>query len=326
MSGKQDRGSRASGRASQATRGAPRTPRPLFDSGALEGFALATLMRLFGVLKAETASNLAGRLARMIGPFLPVSRTAYGNLTVAMPELDRQAQRRIVHGMWESLGRTAGEFPHLRHLQRDTASGPGWELQGEEILRALAASGGPILFFSGHIGNWEILPRAAALYGLPCANFYRAASTPQVDALIRRMREDNVGVATGYFPKGSKGARAALRHLGQGGNLAMLVDQKMNDGIEARFFGLPAMTASAAASLALHFRCPIVPALAQRIGPARLRVIIEPPLLLPDTGNRASDVQSLTQAANDVLERWIRASPESWLWLHRRFPKASAPR
>ena len=293
-------------------------------SGALEGFAFATLMRLFGLLKAETASNFAGRLARAVGPCLPVTRTAYGNLTVALPELDRQAQRRIVLGMWESLGRTAGEFPHLKHLQRDTPSGPGWELHGEDILRELAAKGGPMIFFSGHIGNWEILPRAAALYGLPCANFYRAASTPQVDALIRRMRADNAGIATGYFPKGSKGARAALRHLGQGGNLAMLVDQKMNDGIEARFFGLPAMTASAAASLALHFRCPVVPALARRIGPARLRVIIEPALPLPDTGTRAGDVQSLTQTLNDVLETWIRESPDSWLWLHRRFPKTVA--
>ncbi len=288
---------------------------------ALEGFALTTLMRLLQTLRAETASTFAGRFARFVGPLLPVSRTAYANLSRALPELDRQAQRQIVRGMWDSLGRTAGEFAHLSRLQRDTPVGAGWELQGEDILRDLAAQDGPKIFFSGHIGNWEILPRAAALYGLPCANFYRAASTPQVDALIRRMREDNVGEATGYFPKGRKGARAALRHLGQGGNLAMLVDQKMNDGIQAHFFGQPAMTAPALASMALHFRCPVIPARVQRIGPARLRVIIEPALALPDTGDRASDVLSLTQAVNDVLETWIRASPESWLWLHRRFPK-----
>jgi KDO2-lipid IV(A) lauroyltransferase len=293
--------------------------------GALEGFALSALVRLLRGVKAETASTLAGRFARAIGPLLPVSRTAYANLNAAMPDLDEKNKNRIVLAMWESLGRTAGEFAHLRHLQRDTQSGAGWELQGEDILRELAAKGGPMIFFSGHIGNWEILPRAAALYGLPCANFYRAASTPQVDALIRRMRAENVGEATAYFPKGSKGARAALRHLGRGGNLAMLVDQKMNDGIEARLFGLPAMTAPALASLALHFRCPVIPAVTRRIGPARLRVIIEPPLPLPNTGNRARDVQSLTQDVNDVLERWIRAAPESWLWLHRRFPKTTVP-
>ncbi len=282
---------------------------------------MSTLIRLLRGMSAGAASTVAGRFARIVGPALPVSRVAYANLVTAMPELDAAARRRIVRGMWESLGRTAGEFPHLATLQRDTASGPGWELDGEDILYKLAAEGGPVIFFSGHIGNWEILPRAAAACGFPCANFYRAASNAEVDAIIRGVRAQTVGEAVDYFPKGRRGARQALRHLGRGGHLAMLVDQKMNDGIEARFFGLPAMTAPALAGLALHFRCPVIPAVVRRIGPARLRVVIEPPLALPQSGDRAADVASLTQTVNDVLERWIRASPESWLWLHRRFPK-----
>jgi KDO2-lipid IV(A) lauroyltransferase len=81
------------------------------------------------------------------------------------------------------------------------------------------------------------------------------------------------------------------------------------------------MTAPAAASLALHFRCPLVPAICRRVGPARLRLTVEPPLTLPDSTDRVRNVQDLTQTVNDVLERWIRAEPESWLWLHRRWPK-----
>ncbi|HTR17703.1 MAG TPA: lysophospholipid acyltransferase family protein, partial [Acetobacteraceae bacterium] len=109
--------------------------------------------------------------------------------------------------------------------------------------------------------------------------------------------------------------------LARGGYLAMLTDQKMNDGVEARFFGLPAMTASALAALALRFRCPVVPSHVERIGPARFRLICEPPLPLPDSGDRQADIRQLTQQVNDALERWIRERPESWLWLHRRWPK-----
>ena len=123
------------------------------------------------------------------------------------------------------------------------------------------------------------------------------------------------------FPKGAKGARQAIAHLRRGGMLAMLVDQKLNDGVQASFFGLPAMTASAAAAFALHFRCPLVPARAQRIGPARLLLSVEEPLPLPDTGNRSHDVLALTQQVNYVLERWIRDDPGAWLWMHRRWPK-----
>ena len=125
---------------------------------------------------------------------------------------------------------------------------------------------------------------------------------------------------TQMFAKGKAGARQTLAHLARGGRLAMLMDQKMNDGIEARFFGRPAMTAPGLAALALRLRCPVIPSFVERLGPARFRVTCERPLALPDTGDRTADIASLTQMVNDTLERWIRAKPESWLWLHRRWP------
>ncbi len=288
--------------------------------------AAALLLRILGALPPASASNVAGWVASTVGPLLPVSRVARKNLQAAMPTLSSSERENIVRGAWESLGRTVGEFPHLGRLAENTTSGPGWAVEGVAHLAALAARGGPAIFFSGHIGNWEILPRASAVHGLPCANFYRAAGNAGVDALIRRLRREAAGqAATGqdmpFFPKGRAGARQALLHLKGGGFLAMLVDQKMNDGIEARFFGLPAMTAPAAASLALHFRCPLVPAVVRRAGPARFRLVVEAPLALPDSGDRARDVLILTQSVNDVLERWIRDAPNSWLWLHRRWPK-----
>ena len=123
------------------------------------------------------------------------------------------------------------------------------------------------------------------------------------------------------FRKGARGARLALAHLRQGGSLGMLVDQKMNDGIETRFFGRAAMTAPAAAMLALRTGCPLLLGHVQRLGPARLRVIVEPAAAITPSGDAQQDAAALTQAINDRLEGWIREHPESWLWLHRRFAK-----
>ena len=287
-----------------------------------EALLVQTLIKTFSLLPPATASTLAGTIAATLGPILPVSRVAHANLAAAMPELNTTARRQIVRGAWEQLGRTVGELPHIAALAQNTPSGPGWEVSGEDILACLAQRGGPVIFFSGHIGNWEILPRAANRYGLPVASFYRAAQNTRVDRMIIALREDAAGHALKLIPKGAAGARQAVGHLRGGGCLAMLVDQKLNDGIEARFFGLPAMTAPAAATFALHFRCPLVPARSERIGPARLRLVVEPPLALPDTGDRKADVAALTQSVADVLERWIRLDPASWLWLHRRWKKA----
>ena len=284
---------------------------------AVELWAARGAVALLRRLGPVPASNLGGALARTVGLRLPVSRTADSNLRRALPELDAAARRRVVRGVWDNLGRTVAELPHMGALG-PTPAGPGWEVAGGEHLVALVRGGGPVLMFGGHLGNWEMLPPVTASYGLPFANIYRASPNAGVDALVRQLREAaNPGMP--QFPKGARGARDALAHVRRGGSLGLLVDQKMNDGVEATFFGLPAMTANALASIAVSRRLPVVGANVIRLGPARCRVVVEPPLVLPATGDRQADVLALTQTINDSLERWVRARPEGWLWLHRRW-------
>jgi KDO2-lipid IV(A) lauroyltransferase len=290
-----------------------------------EARAAALLLRLLGALPPAAASDLGGWVARMVGPWLPASAVAHANLRAAMPALTAAERTRIVRGVWDNLGRTVAELPHLAALKRDTPSGPGFTVRNEAVLARLAAQGGPAIFCSAHIGNWEFLQAAAASCGTPFAGFYRAATNTLADRVIQDVRARAVGRSLPLFNKGAAGARAAMRHLGAGGRLGVLVDQKMNDGITARFFGLPAMTAPAAAALALRYRCPVICGHVERLGPARLCLVAEDPLELPDSGDRQADIAALTQQINDVIERWIRARPESWLWLHRRWPKHVVP-
>ncbi len=142
--------------------------------------ALVGTLRRFGPV---ACSNLGGRIARLLGPLLPVSRVADRNLSDVLPELDAATRHRVIDGMWDNLGRNVLELPHLASFAR-TASGPGWEVEGERHLVALRDGDVPALFFSGHLGNWEmVLPIALAL-GITVAGFYRASSNPEVDRAI----------------------------------------------------------------------------------------------------------------------------------------------
>lgn len=286
-------------------------------------YALArTALALFRALGPAGASNAAGWIARTIGPLLPVSRVAHVNLAIAIPTLDRPARNRIVRAMWDSLGRTLGEFPHLGRLPEGPGTHPGWTIDNPATIDRLAAAGGPAILVSGHFGNWEMLPAAGAHHGLVAASFYRAPDNPAIDALMLGVRTATLGEGAKLFPKGGAGARQALKHLSNGGFIGILNDQKMNDGIQTSLFGRPAMTAPAAAAFALRLRCPVIPCYVLRDGPARLRVVVEPPLPLPNTTDRTADILALTQAINDRIEAWALARPEAWLWLHRRFDKA----
>jgi KDO2-lipid IV(A) lauroyltransferase len=280
--------------------------------------AAAQFLRWLG---ATRASNLGGVITRTVGPLLPLSKVAHRNLAAAMPELDAPARRRIVRQVWDNLGRTMAEMPILPVIGLSD-EGPGWELIREPGLLAADFSRGAI-YFAGHLANWELMMALSRNFHFDFGVLYRAPANAAVDEFVRNLRNAYGGETMVHFRKGAIGARLALGHLKHGHILGLLADQKTNDGIAVPFFGRPAMTAPAVASLALKYRVPLIPAHALRLGPARFRVILETPLAFPNTGDRQQDIYELTLAVNQCLERWIREQPGDWLWLHRRWPNES---
>jgi len=264
------------------------------------------------------ASNVFGAVARMIGPRLKVSKIAEQNLRAAMPDLDDAARRTIIRAVWDNLGRTLGELPHLSRLEM-TSAGPGFEVVGGEHLLGLGDD--PVIFVSAHYGNWEAFPPIAARSGILASSIYRTSANPLVDQLTLNLRRAGVRRDIPLFPKGTAGLRRAYVHLIGGGKLGMVVDQKLNEGIEAKLFGMLAMTSPTAAVLALKLKCRVIPGHVNRIGPARLRLTLEGPLFHPATLDRANDVNALTQTINDRIETWVRHMPGQWLWLHRRWSR-----
>ena len=282
----------------------------------LEALSARLALALFGALPIDRASALGGAIGRLIGPLLPVHRVARRNLERAFPERDRAAIDAILRGMWDNLGRVAAEYPHLGEI--DVYAGDGRVvLVGAENVDRLREDGIGGIFFAAHLGNWEIASLSATQNGIPLVHIYRPANNPLVETMLRRLRAPIGGV---HHAKGAKGAKELLAALKRGEHLAMLVDQKLNDGLAVPFFGRPAMTAPALAQLALKFRCPVVPARVERLAGAHFRLTLYPPLALPDSGDRHRDVGELMTTVNALFERWIRERPAEWLWVHRRWP------
>jgi KDO2-lipid IV(A) lauroyltransferase len=273
------------------------------------------LFALFRLLPFQLASAIGGGIGRSIGPLLPASRIARRNLAAAFPDKDAGEIEGIIRGVWDNLGRVAGEYPHMLRL-RIYEPGSPVEVVGADIVDRLAADGKPAVLFTGHIANWEIMRACLLQRGLDMVAVYRAANNPWIDRLLLHGRNDLKG---GLFPKGSAGARASLAAMKQGKHLCVLVDQKMNDGIAAPFFDRTAMTVGAPVELARRFDCPLVPVRAERLGGARFRVTVMEPMTLEQSEDRHADVRLGVAAMNAVLESWIRERPEQWLWVHRRW-------
>ena len=283
-----------------------------------EAAALSAILAAFGALPVDWASAIGGWIGRTIGPRLGISRRAFKNLRRAMPANSDAENRRIVGGMWDNLGRLVAELPHLDAIC--AAGSERVEIVNGDDIASLRNASQPTILFGGHFANWEVGSSTIhRLLGPSLLSVFRASNNPWADRVLRRQMRTRRVVA-----KGADGGRDLLRHLHRGGHVGMLVDQKMNDGIAVPFFGHDAMTAPAIARLALRFNCPIVPVRVERLNGARFRFTVLPPMELADKRDTDHNVRATLTRITAVIEEWIVARPEQWLWLHRRWPREAA--
>jgi KDO2-lipid IV(A) lauroyltransferase len=270
---------------------------------------------LLKALPIDVASAAMGKFTRFVGPFIPVSNVARVNLDIAFPDKSAVEKKEILRGCWENLGRVVGEFPHLEKI---VAEQKRITLIGQQYVDEIRARGKSAIFFSGHIANWEIFGAVSHQQGVPLSLVYRPASNPLTEALYSYARRN---IARALYPKNREGAKQIVKALRGSEVLAMLVDQKMNDGTEVPFFGKPAMTAKAIGEFSLRQNVPIYPARIKRNKGVSFTVEVMPALVMPNTGDHTQNVLALLTTINQLLESWITEKPEDWFWLHRRWPK-----
>ncbi len=282
----------------------------------LEALVLIACLALIRLPGLDRASAIGGFLGRTFGPKLGITRRARRRILRAMPELSEAEVERIITAMWDNLGRVAFEYAHIETFRREDQR-HRIEVVGMETLRAHAASGQGGLLLSGHFGNFELLPLAMRREGFTGGEVYRPANNPYVNEWMLNMR----GGATGsvQIPKGRKGTRDLLTILRNHGFVAMLFDQKMNEGIEVKLFGIPSMTTPAPAGLAIRLGTVMFPACIERLQGAHFRVTLYPPIKADPDADAVSETVRLTQVLNDFLEARIREKPENWFWLHNRW-------
>ncbi len=283
----------------------------------LEAIVFKAVLWILRRLPLDAASAVVGVIFRTIGPLLRVSDRARGNLKRAFPEKLPHEINHTVKAMWEHLGRVVAEYAHLEEL-RCFRDGGRVEVINPDILTAARDTGLGSIVVTGHFGNWEAQGFCAADQGVKASTVYRTANNPLVDRELQRLRSV---IVDAQFPKGAGGARKILKYLKSGGMVAMLMDQKMNDGVPVPFFGEDAMTPPAAAELAYKYGYPLIPLRSERLTGSRFRITVHPPINVLRSGDREADVRAALVEINALLEDWIRERPEQWLWLHNRWPE-----
>ena len=254
-----------------------------------------------------------GALVGLVVRYFPIARRRVEReLRRIYPDMPRDERLQLCRNMGRNMGRTLFEILHCTEFQtlhhRNIVSGPGLA-----ALESAHAVGKGAIIVSGHFGQWEAIRSALKSRGMETGAVYR----PQTNRHYERRLLS--GIEAGGKPilaTGKIGTRALVRHIREGGFIAILLDEKYPDGARLPFLGHPALTSLVAAQLALKYDLPMVPAFGTRIGDGT-KFNVEFDAVIPP-----SDGLTMTQAFNDNLSQRVHADPDQWYWMLRRWKGA----
>jgi KDO2-lipid IV(A) lauroyltransferase len=247
----------------------------------------------------------------------PLRRAAMFNLRLAFPDWSDARRKQVIRGMIRQVGWMAGEFSQFPKYTRENIERIV-VVDGFENFDAARRRGKGVLFLTGHMSAWELSSFAHALYGYPLHFLVRPIANRRVDALINgyRCRSGNRPIEK------NRAARETLRVLGEGGTVGILADHNttLDEGVFVNFFGIPASTTSGLARIALRTDAAVVPGfLSWDEGRRKYRLRFEPAVELARTGNEEADAIESTARFTRAIEDYIRAHPDQWLWVHKRW-------
>ncbi len=269
---------------------------------------------LFKILGVRISSFLGGSILLCYGLFSRRNNIVKKNLKRVFPQITEKKQNQIINEMWFHFGRVIGEYPNLNRLE--IGENKNISVSNEENLIKPLQNNKNCLFFSAHLGNWELTSHALTENGFNINFIYRAPNNKYVDDLLRKIR---FRYGVGLIKKGPEGARECIKVLSNnGGNIGMLIDQKMNDGISTKFFNKNVMTPSAIAKFALKFKCPIIPAFCIREYGTNFRIEYLEPISYEKIKSLSSE-EKIMNHLNKIVEIWIRKYPDQWIWIHNRW-------
>tara|TARA_Y100000590_G_scaffold340787_1_gene388690 strand:- start:342 stop:1217 length:876 start_codon:yes stop_codon:yes gene_type:complete len=282
-----------------------------------EFISLISLFIIFKILGLKNASQLGSILGKIIGPFFRSKNLIKKNIKIGLGNIDPKKEKEIINSMWSNIGRTLAEYVFLKDFKFNKTNFPHMKINGTKYLEEIKNSGKPVIFYSGHFANFELMAMELDKFGIKTAAIYRPLNNLFLNPLMEYLRMKYI--CPNQIPKGRSGMREVINKFKNGYSIALMVDQRVGEGPRINLFNHPAQTTTIPAQLALRYNCKLVPISLKRTENINFEMTIHQPYEILKTENEEQDVNNITLGINKIIEKMIIENPEQWLWSHNRW-------
>ena len=278
----------------------------------LEFIIIVVFFLIFKIIGYKIASNFGNLIGKIVGPRFRSKKIIANNIKNLRPSIKNDEINIMIKKMWSNYGRILAEYPHIPNF-RNKKLEKYLKIEGLENLKKIKKSGKPTLFISGHFNNFELMAMVIEREGVDLSAVYRPLNNKFLNIIMEFLRKNYI--CKTQIKKGLKGVRKALTYFKKGKSLAIMIDQRVSEGIDVEFFGKNAFTTTIPAQFVKKFGCVIQPVYIERINGVNFKVIFDEHLDF----NKDQNIENITKKLNQWLENKITKNPDQWIWTHDRW-------
>ena len=267
---------------------------------------------IYKVLGLRISSFISGKLLELFGPLFRSKKIIKTNIRRAIPKINLQEINAIKKNMWNNYGRTLSEYMFLKSF-RNNKFKSNINIEGKEILEKIKHEQTPVIFVSGHFSNFELMAMQIEKSGINLATIYRPLNNIFLNVLMEGIRKKYI--CKKQIKKGRSGVRELLKLYKNNYSIALMIDQRVSEGIKSKFFDEDAYTTTIPAQFVKKFNCKIVPIYIERYNDINFNIKIEKPVEF----SKNTSTEKITRDLNIWLEKMILKNPSKWIWSHNRW-------
>ena len=267
---------------------------------------------IFRILGLKAASSIGGKIFQIIGPIFRSKKLIQSNIKKVFPEIESAQLNKITSSMWNNYGRVFAEYVFMKNF-RNNQLNDNIKIIGNDILEEIKKNNQKVIFVSGHFSNFELMAMQIEKAGIKLAAIYRPLNNIFVNKIMERIRRKYI--CKTQIKKGIGGLKELLKLNKDGYSTALMIDQRVSQGIKSNFFNEKAYTTTIPAQLVKKFKIPVVPIFIERYEGIKFKMTVFKPIKFDEN----QTIEDITNQLNKILEKMIISEPNFWIWSHNRW-------